>query len=120
MGAGQAGPGWVAGRQLAGKVVPAETTSSPRESEAGVEGEERGGAECLAWLYLATLLAPQQQDLLLLSLQLLDPDKSKAPHWCLHLKCRGLSPRGDRGEVRSSTWVPAPSRSLQRTHRGRQ
>lgn len=29
VGAGQAGTGWVAGQQLAGKVVPAETTSSP-------------------------------------------------------------------------------------------
>lgn len=32
----------MAGRQLAGKVVPAETTSSPGP---GVEGEEQGGAE---------------------------------------------------------------------------
>lgn len=43
-----------------------------------MEGEERGGAEC-SRLYLASLLIPKQQDLPFLSLQLLDPDKHRAP-----------------------------------------
>lgn len=91
MGAGLVGTGWVAGRQLAGKVVPAETTSS-----LGLEWRgRRGEGQSPARLYLATLLIPKQQDLPFFSLQLLDPDK----HRHLHSKCWGLSPQGKMREA---------------------
>lgn len=49
VGAGKAGTGSVAGRQagrqLAGKVVPAETTSSPARAWGGGGGEGRGRAQ---------------------------------------------------------------------------
>lgn len=84
------GTGWVAGRQLAGKVVPAETTSS-----LGLEwrGRSREG-QSTARLYLATLLIPKQQDLPFLSLQLRDPDKHKAPSVAPPFKVLGPQPRG--------------------------
>lgn len=59
-----------------------------------MEGEERGGAEC-SRLYLATLLIPKQQALPFLSLQLLDPDKHKAPSVAPRFK--GLGPQGKMG-----------------------
>lgn len=99
MGAGLVGTGWVAGRQLAGKVVPAETTSS-----LGLEWRgRRGEGQSPARLYLATLLIPKQQDLPFLSLQLLDPDKHKPPSMASPFKVLGpQSPGEDRGGTEAS------------------
>lgn len=73
-----------------------------------MQGGERGGAEC-SRLYLASLLIPKQQDLPFLSLQLLNPDKHKAPSVAPRFKGRG--PRGKMGAA-----LHAASKMLAQTH----
>lgn len=60
----------------------------PQAAWAWSGGGGRGGAEA-ARLYLATLLIPKQQALPFLSLQLLDPDKYKAPSVAPQFKVSG-------------------------------